>query len=132
VVLDGTLSSVPIFYQTLGDFENGSLDSLNSSLNFDDSLGRLREHFLGSDHSCTRLILDLLDLQSGSTNDGSHKVVGDQQSDGSEGANRRRREGRVGQGSLEQKSCDLGKGGSDTLDLSRDGKDSVLDTSDDL
>lgn len=118
VVLDGTLSSVPVFYQTLGDFENGSLDSLNSSLDFNDSLGRLRKHLLGSDHSCTRLVLDLLDLQSGSTNDGTHEVVGDQQSDGSEGADRGRREGRVGQGSLEQKSCDLGESGSDTLDFS--------------
>jgi hypothetical protein len=121
VVLDGTLSSVPVLYQTLGDFENGSLDSLNSSLNFDDSLGRLGEHFLGGDHSCTRLVLDLLDLQTGSPNDGTHEVVRDQQSDRSEGANRWRREGRVGQGSLEQKSCNLGESGSDTFDFSRDG-----------
>jgi hypothetical protein len=58
--------------------------------------------------------------------------VGDQQSDRSESADRWRRERRVGQGSLEQKSCDLGESGSDTLDFSRDGKDSVLNTSDDL
>jgi len=121
MVLDGTLSSVPVFYQTLGDFEDGSLDSLDSSLDFDDSLGGLGKHFLGSDHSSTRLILDLLDLQSGSTNDGTHEVVRDQQSDRSEGADRRRRKGRVGQGSLEQKSGDLGESGSDALDFSRDG-----------
>jgi len=132
VVLDGTLSSVPVLYQTLGDLENSGLDSLNSSLNFNDSLGGLRKHLLGGDHSSTRLVLDLLDLQPGSANDGTHEVVGDQQSDRSESADRRRGEGRVGQRSLEQKSCDLGKGGSDTLNFSRDGEDSVLNTSYDL
>lgn len=132
VVLDGTLSSVPVLYQTFGNLQNGSLDGLDSSLNFNDSLGRLRKHFLGSDHSSTGLILNLLDLQSGSTNDGTHEVVGDQQSNGGEGADRRRRKGGVGQGGLEQKSSDLGESGSDTFDLSRDGENSILNTSDDL
>lgn len=56
----------------------------------------------------------------------------DQQSNGSEGANGRGRKGRVGQWGLEQESCDFRKGGSDTFDFSRDGQDSVLNTSDDL
>lgn len=55
-----------------------------------------------------------------------------QQSNGSEGADGRGRKGRVGQWGLEQESCDFGKGGSDTFDFSRDGQDSVLNTSDDL
>jgi hypothetical protein len=101
-------------------------------LYFNNSLGGLRKHFLGSDHSCTRLILNLLDLKSGSTNNGTHEVVRDQQSDRGEGANRRGRKGRVGQWGFEQESCDFGKRGSDAFDFTRDGQDSVLDTSDDL
>jgi hypothetical protein len=132
VVLDGTLSSVPVFEETLGNLEDGGLDGFDSSLDLDDSLGRLGKHFLGSDHSSARLVLDLLDLQSLSTDNGTHEVVGDQKSDRGEGTDGRRRKGRVGKGSLEQKFCDLGKGGSDTFDLTRDGEDSVLNTSDDL
>jgi hypothetical protein len=58
--------------------------------------------------------------------------VRDQQSDRGEGADRGRRERRVGKRSLEQKSCDLGVGGSDTFDFSRDREDSVLNTLDNL
>jgi hypothetical protein len=132
VVLDSTLSSVPVFEKTLGDLENGSLDGLDGTLNLDDSLGGLGQHFLGSDHPCARLILNLLDFESGSTNDGTHEIMRDQESDRGESADRRRGEGRVGEGSLEQESRDLGVGGSDSLDFTGDREDSVLNTLDDL
>lgn len=82
VVQDSTGTSLPVIDQTLSDFADSLLDSLGGSLDFDDALSRLREHLLLRDHAHTRGILDMLDLQALSSDNGTHLVVGDKESNG--------------------------------------------------
>ena len=79
LVVDGPLSPVPVTQQALSDLVDGLLDGLDVALDLDNSLGRLGQHLLGSDHSGTRGVLDLLDGSAGLSDDGSHEVVRDQQ-----------------------------------------------------
>ena len=74
-------ASLPVINQTLANLPNSLLDSFWSSLNFDDALGGLREHLLLGNHANTGDILDMLDLETLSANDGTHLVVRDQQLD---------------------------------------------------
>jgi hypothetical protein len=132
VVLDGTLSPLPVLEKALGNLVNGSLDSLDSTLNFDDTLGRLREHLLGGDHASSRHVLDLLDLETRAANDGSHEVVADQQTDRGERVGWRRGKGRVGKGGLEEETSDFGVGAGDGIEVTADAEDTVLNTLHDL
>lgn len=132
VVLDGALTPLPVLEQALGDLEDGRSDSVNGSLNLDDSFGRLREHLLGSDHARARSVLDLLDLESGPADDGTHEVVGDQQSDRGESPNGGRRKRRVGKRSLKQETGNLSVRAGDLLSITRSAEDTVLDAWNDL
>lgn len=85
LVVDGPLSPVPVTQQALSDLVDGLLDGLDVALDLDNSLGRLGQHLLGSDHSGTRGVLDLLDGSAGLSDDGSHEVVRDQQTHRGEG-----------------------------------------------
>jgi hypothetical protein len=51
-------------------------------LDLDDSFGGLGEHFLGGDHAGARDVLDVLDFETTSADDGAHEVVGDEEADG--------------------------------------------------
>lgn len=75
VVEDGASASLPIIDQALANFPDSALNTLGSALNFDYSLSGLREHLLLGNHTDTRSILDVLDLKTLSSNDGSHLVV---------------------------------------------------------
>lgn len=132
VVLDSSLSSLPVLQKTFGNLEHGSFDGINGTLYLDDTLGRLGKHLLGSDHSSTGGVLDLLDLGTSSTDDSSHQVVGDEKSDGGERSDWWRRKGRVGKGGLEQKSSDLSVSSGDPFQLSGSREDSVLNARDHL
>lgn len=127
VVLDGSCSSVPVLEQTFRNLEHSSLDGLDSALDFDNSFSRLRKHLLGSDHPGSGLILNLLDLETGSTDDGAHEIMRNQESDRGECADGGWRKGRVGKGGLEQQSSDFGIGARDSLDLARNREHPVLD-----
>lgn len=81
IVEDGTGAALPVVNETLSNLPDGFLDSFGSALHFDDALRRLREHFFLRHHSHSRGILNILDLQTLSTDDGSHLVVGDEQTD---------------------------------------------------
>ena len=69
-------TSLPIVDQTLADFPDGLVDALRRALHFNDSFGRLREHFLLRHHANTRGILNVFDLQALASDDGTHLVVG--------------------------------------------------------
>jgi hypothetical protein len=75
VVEDGASASLPIVNQALANFPDSALNTLGSTLNFDYSLSGLREHLLLGNHTDSRSILDVLDLKTLSSNDGSHLVV---------------------------------------------------------
>lgn len=87
-------SALPIFQQAFADFLDSATNSFGRALHLHNALRRLREHFLGSNHPCTRSILDSFYLESITTDDGTHQVVGDQEADG--GMKGSRRGGRYG------------------------------------
>lgn len=126
VVLDSSLSSLPVLQKALGNLEHSSLDGINGTLYLDDTLGGLGEHLLGSDHSSTGSVLDLLDLGTSSTDDSSHQVMRDEKSNGGERSDGWGRKGRVGKGGLEQKSSDFAISRGDAFQLSGSREDSVL------
>jgi len=132
VVLDGSLSTFPVLEKAFADFEDGSFDGLDGTLNLDDTLGGLREHLLGSDHTSAGSVLNLLDLETGPADDGTHQVVGDEQTDRGESSDGRRWERRVGQRGLEEETSNLAIGSSDTFDVTGSGEDTVLDSRDDF
>jgi hypothetical protein len=82
VVKYGSSASLPVINQALADLPDSLLDTLWSTLNFNNALGRLRKHLLLGHHANTGDILDVLNLQALSANDRAHLIVGDQQLDG--------------------------------------------------
>jgi hypothetical protein len=82
VVKDGTGSALPVVKQALADFPDGLLDAIGCTLDLNNALCGLGEHFLLCDHADTRRILDVLDLQTLASDDGTHLVVGDQKANG--------------------------------------------------
>lgn len=58
--------------------------------------------------------------------------MGNKEANGSEGSDRRRREGRVRKGSLKQETSDFRIGGSDPFEITSDGQDTVLNALDNL
>lgn len=81
VVQHGTSSSLPIIYQALANLPNSLLNAFRVALNFDDSLSRLREHLLLCHHAHAGYILDMLNLETLSTNDRTHLIVRNQKFD---------------------------------------------------
>lgn len=75
-------AALPVINEALSDFPDGLLDAFRCALDFDDSLRRLRKHLLLCDHAHPGSILDVLDFQTLSSDDGAHLVVRDQESDG--------------------------------------------------
>lgn len=75
VVEDGACTALPIVNEALADLPNGLSDAVGGTLNLNDSLGGLREHFLLSNHANARVVLDVLNLQAGSADNGTHLVV---------------------------------------------------------
>ena len=82
VVEDGAGSALPVVKQALADFPDGLLNALGCTLDLNNALCGLREHLLLCDHPDTRCILDVLNLQTLSSDDGTHLVVGDQKANG--------------------------------------------------
>lgn len=82
VIQDSTGTALPVVNQALSNFPDGLLDTLGGALHFDDTLGRLGEHFLLRDHAHARRILDVLDLETLASDDGTHLVVRDQKPNG--------------------------------------------------
>jgi hypothetical protein len=110
VVEHGSLSSLPVLEEASSDLGNGDLDGVGRALDLDDSLGRLRKHLLGGDHSSAGDVLNVLDLEAGATDHSAHEVVGDEEADGGEGVGRGRREGVGRERGLEELAGDLGVG----------------------
>ena len=75
MVEHGSLSSLPVVDEASANLGDGDLDGLGRTLDLDDSLRRLGEHLLGRDHSRTRHILDVLDLETLATNDSTQALV---------------------------------------------------------
>lgn len=132
VVEDGALATLPIVDEALADLPDGSLNALWVTLNLDDALGRLWEHLLLGDHTDTRDILDVLDLESLATDDGTHLVVGDKELDsvGSVSGNNTTHSHHWS--TLNESLGDNGIGLGDGIATTRDGQDAVVDTLDDL
>lgn len=82
VVKHSAGAPLPIIDKALGDLPNGSLDTLGGALDFDDALGRLGQHILLRNHADAGNVLDMLDLEALSADDGAHLVVGDEKLDG--------------------------------------------------
>ena len=82
VVEDGARTALPVVDEALADLPNGALDSFGGTLNLDNSFGRLRKHFFLRNHADSRGVLNVLDLQALSADDGSHLVVRDEKLDG--------------------------------------------------
>ncbi|KAI6766591.1 hypothetical protein HG531_011813 [Fusarium graminearum] len=81
VVENSASASLPVVDQTFADFPDSTLDAFRSALNLDYSLGRLRKHLLLSNHANTRSVLNVLDLKTLSSNNGTHLVVRDEKLD---------------------------------------------------
>jgi hypothetical protein len=81
IVQDGADTSFPIVYTAFSDFPHGGNDRLDAALDLDDSFGGLGEHFLGGDHAGAGDVLDVLDFETASADDGAHEVVGDEEAD---------------------------------------------------
>lgn len=130
LVLDRTSHLVPVLGEASSDLEDGGVDRFDRTLDLDNSLGGLREHLLGSDHSGTGSVLDLLDLQSLSTDNGTHEVVGNEETKGGESV-----VGHVsgiGERGRHEQLGNLRITGSDFLQLSSNAENSVLNTRDDF
>lgn len=82
VIEDSASATLPVIDQALADFPNGALDALGGALNFDDTLGRLGQHFLLCNHTHAGDVLDVLDLETLSADNSSHLVVRDEELDG--------------------------------------------------
>lgn len=82
VVQDRSGSSLPVVDQALADLPDGHTDGVRVTLDLNDTLSRLGEHLLLGDHTGARDILDVLDLEALATNDGTHLVVRDEETDG--------------------------------------------------
>lgn len=81
-VEDGAISALLIVDEALANLPSSLLDALGRTLDFNNALSRLWEHFLLCDHAYTRGVLDLLNLESLAANDSAHLVVRDQQANG--------------------------------------------------
>lgn len=81
VVENGTGPTLPVINQTLANLPHSALDTLWRTLNLDNSLGGLGEHFLLGDHAHARNILYMLDFETLSANDCAHLVVGNEEFD---------------------------------------------------
>lgn len=81
IVKDCAGSPLPVVDEAFSNLPNSLLNTLWSALHFHDPFGRLRKHLLLSDHSHTGSILDMFDLQTLSTDNGAHLIVGDQEAD---------------------------------------------------
>lgn len=81
VVEDSTVATLSIVNQALADLPDGLLDAFGCALDFDDTLGGLGKHLLLSDHADTRVVLNLLDLETLATDDRTHLVVRDEEAD---------------------------------------------------
>jgi hypothetical protein len=81
VVQNGAGASLPVIHQALADLPDGTLNALRGALNLDYPLGRLRQHLLLCHHAHTRHVLNVLDLETLTANDGAHLVVRDEQFD---------------------------------------------------
>ena len=81
VVQNSAGSSLPIINQAFANFPNSLLNSFWATLNLDNALGGLRKHLLLRNHANAGCILDVLDLETLTTNDRAHLVVRDQQLD---------------------------------------------------
>lgn len=79
VVKNSASAALPVVDEALSDFPNRLLDALGSSLHFDDTFSRLGEHFLLSNHAHTGSVLDVLDFQALSSDNGTHLVVGNEE-----------------------------------------------------
>lgn len=84
VVQDSASAALPVVNQALGNLPNSTLNTLRGTLDFNDTLSRLRKHVLLRNHADTRGILDLLDLETRATNDSAHLVVRNQKLEGCE------------------------------------------------
>lgn len=85
VVEDGAGTTLPVIDEALADFPHGALDTFGRALDLDDAFCRLREHLLLCNHTHARDVLNVLDLEALSANNGPHLVVGDEKLDGCDG-----------------------------------------------
>lgn len=136
LVENNVLRSVPVLGETRDNLADSDTDSIDGALDLDDTLSGLGEHLLGGDHACTREILDVLNLETLTTDDGAHEVVRDEEahrgslSSGLSGGTVCL-DGSV-EGVFEDGLCDEGESVRDTDQGTRDGEDAVVNTGDDL
>lgn len=72
---NGADSALPILQQTFSNFLNSIADALGSSLDNDDTLGRLRKHLFLSHHSGAGRVLNSFYFETTSPDDCAHEVV---------------------------------------------------------
>ena len=82
---DGSDTALPVLEKASANLLDGTTNALGGALNFDNAFGRLREHVLGGYHAGAGRVLNHLDLKTGSADDGTHEVVGDEEAEGGVG-----------------------------------------------
>lgn len=82
VVEDGAGATLPVIDKAFANLPDCTLDTFGGALHFDNSLGRLGEHFFLGDHADAGHILDMLDLETLPSDDSAHLVVRDEELDG--------------------------------------------------
>ncbi len=82
VVEDSAGATLPIINEALAYLPDSLLDTLWGTLNLNNTLGRLWEHFLLGNHADARNILNVLDLKALAANDRTHLVMGDEEFNG--------------------------------------------------
>ena len=85
----GTQAPLPVLQQTFSNFFNREPDGFRRSLDIDNAFRGLGQHVLGGDHARARSVLDGFNLETLTTDDGTHEVVGDEKTDRGMGASRR-------------------------------------------
>jgi hypothetical protein len=82
VVEHGAGAALPVVDEAFADLPDGLLDALGAALDLNDTLGGLGKHLLLGHHADAGDVLDVLDLQTLTTDDRAHLVVGDEEFDG--------------------------------------------------
>ena len=80
VVKHSPIPALFVVNKALADLPDRLLQAVRRTCNFNDTLGGLRKHLLLGHHSHARAVLNLLDLQTLSSDNGAHLIVRDQKS----------------------------------------------------
>lgn len=76
---DCAVSALFIINEAFTNLPSGLLNAFGRALDLDNAFSGLRKHLLLSNHAHSRGILDLLDLESLATDDGTHLIMRNQQ-----------------------------------------------------